>query len=96
MITAFASGDPDGVGGDQQIHLCRLGRNRSVLDLIAIAIPLLIHVLPGRVFCYWICPISFLAVRLTGIRRRIRKKAVLRNRLVLATRKKIAPCHGAR
>ena len=36
--------------------------------LIAMAIPLLIAVLLGRVFCSWVCPISFLAEMLAGIR----------------------------
>jgi ferredoxin-type protein NapH len=54
--------------------------------LIGMAIPLLIAVLLGRVFCSWVCPISFLAETLAGIRRRIQKKAMLRDRLILAKR----------
>jgi ferredoxin-type protein NapH len=63
-----------------------ISKQLYVPAVIAIAIPLLIAVLLGRVFCSWICPISFLAEMLTGIRRRIQKKAVLRDRLVLVRR----------
>ena len=54
--------------------------------LMAMIVPLVLAALLGRVFCSWICPISFLAEMLAEIRRRIGKRTVLRDRLVLAKR----------
>jgi ferredoxin-type protein NapH len=48
------------------------------------AIPILVAVLLGRVFCSWICPISFLAELIAILRARIDRNGALRDRLVLA------------
>lgn len=61
-------------------------RQIYVPALIGMAIPLLVAALLGRVFCSWICPISFLAELLAMIRVRINRNAALRDRLVLAKR----------
>jgi len=61
-------------------------RQLHVPALIGMAIPLLLAVLLGRVFCSWICPISFLAELMAGIRQRLSKKPLFRDRLVLAKR----------
>jgi len=63
-----------------------IARQVYVPTLIAMAIPLLVALLLGRVFCSWICPISFLAEMVEGIRRRIAGKTVLRDRLILTRR----------
>ena len=52
--------------------------------LIGMAIPLLLALLCGRVFCSWICPISFLAESLDSVRRLLLRKKVLHDRLLLA------------
>lgn len=59
-------------------------RQISLPLLFAMAIPLLMAALLGRVFCSWVCPISFLAELMEQIRRRISSRTVLRDRLVLA------------
>lgn len=61
-------------------------RQVYVPALIGMAIPLLVAALLGRVFCSWICPISFLAELLAMIRARIDRNGALRDRLVLAKR----------
>ena len=61
-------------------------RQVYVPALIGMAIPLLAAALLGRVFCSWICPISFLAELLAMIRARIDRNGALRDRLVLARR----------
>lgn len=63
-----------------------IARQIYVPTLIAMAIPLLVALLLGRVFCSWVCPISFLAEIMEGLRRRIAGKAGLRDRLILARR----------
>lgn len=54
--------------------------------LIGMAIPLLLALLCGRVFCSWICPISFLTESLDSLRRFISRKKLFRDRLLLAKR----------
>ncbi len=61
-------------------------RQVYVPALIGMAIPLLVAALLGRVFCSWICPISFLAELLAMVRARIDRNGALRDRLVLAKR----------
>lgn len=54
--------------------------------LIGMALPILVALLLGRVFCSWICPISFLAELVAMLRARIDRNGALRDRLVLAKR----------
>lgn len=54
--------------------------------LIGMAIPLLLALLCGRVFCSWICPISFLTESLGSLRRFIAGRKTFRDRLLLAKR----------
>lgn len=61
-------------------------RQFSFSTLIGMLIPLLLAVLLGRVFCSWICPISFLAETVAVVRQRIAREKNLRDRLVLARR----------
>ena len=61
-----------------------LSHQVHVPALIGMAIPLLLAALLGRVFCSWICPISFLAGMLAALKRRLLKRTVLRDRLILA------------
>jgi ferredoxin-type protein NapH len=61
-------------------------RQLFIPTLIGMAIPVLVALLLGRVFCSWICPISFLAELLAVIRQRIGRTRILRDRLVLARR----------
>lgn len=63
-----------------------IGKQIYVPTLIGMGIPVLLAVYLGRVFCSWVCPIGFLAEMLADVRKRIRKNAVLRDRLVLARR----------
>ena len=54
--------------------------------LFGMAIPLLLAACLGRVYCSWICPISFLAEMVAALRQRLGKKSVCRDRLLLAKR----------
>ncbi|MGW8195801.1 MAG: 4Fe-4S binding protein [Desulforhopalus sp.] len=58
----------------------------STTSLIGMLIPLLVAIMLGRVFCSWICPISFLLELFDRLRRFVSKKRFLRNRLLLAKR----------
>lgn len=53
-------------------------------SLVAMLIPVLIAYFLGRVFCSWICPVSFLLELLDRGRRLISRKTFLRNRLLVA------------
>lgn len=61
-------------------------RQLFIPTLIGMVVPVLLALLLGRVFCSWICPISFLAEMLAIIRQRIAGRKILRDRLVLAKR----------
>lgn len=52
-------------------------------SLIGMVIPVLLALFLGRVFCSWICPISFLLEGVDRLRRRIRKRRYLHNKLVV-------------
>jgi len=52
--------------------------------LIGMTIPLVLALLLGRVFCSWICPISFLAELINRLRRLVSRRKYLKDRLVLA------------
>lgn len=54
--------------------------------LIGMAIPLLLALLCGRVFCSWICPISFLTESLDSLRRFLSRNKLFRDRVLLAKR----------
>nr|WP_320012106.1 4Fe-4S binding protein [uncultured Desulfobulbus sp.] len=54
--------------------------------LVGMLVPVLLAVILGRVFCSWICPISFLAEFFSGIRKWVAGKRVLRDRLILSKR----------
>ena len=53
-------------------------------SLIGMVIPVLIAFMLGRVFCSWICPITFILELFDRLRLRISRKKYLRDRLVLA------------
>lgn len=54
--------------------------------IIGMLIPVIIALLLGRVFCSWICPVSFLLELVERVRRRISRKRFLQNRLIVAKR----------
>ncbi len=56
-------------------------------SLVGMLIPLLIAFFLGRVFCSWICPISFLLELFDRARRFISAKPFLRNRLLVAKKR---------
>ncbi|NOQ45324.1 MAG: 4Fe-4S binding protein [Desulfobulbaceae bacterium] len=53
-------------------------------SLIGMAIPILLALFLGRVFCSWVCPINFFGELLDRIRKAISRKKYIRDRLVLA------------
>ena len=59
-------------------------RSLHVPILVGMLLPLLLAFLLGRVFCSWICPISFFNELFESVRRKISKKKYLRDRLVLS------------
>lgn len=61
-------------------------RQVYVPALIGMAIPIIVAALLGRVFCSWVCPISFLAELVAMVRQRINRNVALRDRLILAKR----------
>lgn len=54
--------------------------------LVGMLIPVIIALLLGRVFCSWICPVSFFLELVDRIRRFVARKRHLHNRLVVAKR----------
>lgn len=54
--------------------------------IIGMLIPVVVALLLGRVFCSWICPVSFLLELVDRVRRRISRKRFLQNRLIVAKR----------
>jgi len=54
--------------------------------VIGMLIPVLLALLLGRVFCSWLCPVSFLLELLERLRRAVSGRRFLYNRLVLAKR----------
>jgi ferredoxin-type protein NapH len=48
------------------------------------AIPVIIAILLGRVFCSWLCPISFILELVDRVRRRLARRPTLNNRLIVA------------
>lgn len=53
-------------------------------SLIGMLIPVLLALFLGRVFCSWICPISFTLEITDRLRRRLAKRKTLKNSLVVA------------
>lgn len=53
-------------------------------SIIGMIIPFTIALLLGRVFCSWICPVTFFLELTDRLRKRISKKKTLRNSLVVA------------
>jgi len=54
--------------------------------LVGMLIPVLLAFLLGRVFCSWLCPISFFLEFVDRLRRVVSRRQYLRNRLVVAKR----------
>jgi ferredoxin-type protein NapH len=52
--------------------------------LIGMLIPVIVALLLGRVFCSWICPVSFILELVDRVRRWISRKRFLQNRLIVA------------
>lgn len=63
-----------------------VSRQVSVPIVVGVLVPVLVAALLGRVFCSWICPISFLAEGVASLQRRLRRKKQLHDRLVLSKR----------
>ncbi len=61
-----------------------VSRQLSVPILVGVLVPVLVAALLGRVFCSWICPISFLAEGMASLQRRLRRNKRLHDRLVLS------------
>lgn len=59
-------------------------RSFHLPTLIGMLLPILLAFLLGRVFCSWICPITFLSELLDTLRRKISRKKHLHDRLVLS------------
>lgn len=55
-------------------------------SLIGMIIPLTLAFLLGRVFCSWICPVTFILELVDRLRKVISKKKYLHNKLVVAKR----------
>lgn len=55
-------------------------------SLVGMMIPVLIALFLGRVFCSWLCPVTFLLEIFDRLRKLISGKRVLRNRLLVAKR----------
>ncbi|MGB3209552.1 MAG: 4Fe-4S binding protein [Desulforhopalus sp.] len=53
-------------------------------SLIGMAIPVLIALLLGRVFCSWVCPVSFFLELIERLRKRITRRKFLKNSLIVA------------
>lgn len=54
--------------------------------LVGILIPVLLAFLLGRVFCSWLCPVSFLLELVDRVRRLVSRRRFLHNGLVVAKR----------
>ena len=61
-----------------------VSRQLSVPIVVGVLVPVLVAALLGRVFCSWICPISFLAAAMASLQHRLRRKKRLHDRLVLS------------
>ncbi len=55
-------------------------------SLIGMMIPLILAFLLGRVFCSWVCPVTFFLELFDRLRRKISKKQFLHNKLVVIKR----------
>jgi len=55
-------------------------------SLVGMAIPITVAVLLGRVFCSWICPVTFVLELFDRLRKIVANKKYLHNRLVVAKR----------
>lgn len=53
-------------------------------SLIGMVIPVTVALFLGRVFCSWVCPVTFILELFDRIRKTLSRKAFLRNRLVVA------------
>lgn len=63
-----------------------IGKSIYLVSLIGMTIPLLIAFYLGRVFCSWICPVTFFLELFDRLQKLILKRPFLRNRLVVAKR----------
>lgn len=61
-----------------------VSRQLSVPILIGMLVPVVLATLLGRVFCSWICPISFLAEGMATLQHRLSRSKRLHDRLVLS------------
>lgn len=53
-------------------------------SIVGMVIPVAIALLLGRVFCSWLCPVSFLLELVDRVRRRLARRSTLTNKLVVA------------
>lgn len=63
-----------------------IGKTIYLPSLIGMVLPLLLAFFLGRVFCSWLCPVSFFLELTERLRRRLTGKQHLKNRLIVAKR----------
>lgn len=63
-----------------------LTRSVYLPSLIGMTIPVLVALYLGRVFCSWICPVTFLLELFDRLRKAVSRRPFVRNRLLVAKR----------
>ena len=80
---SFGIGDLRIISPLEGLESLLVSRQLSFSVLVGMLIPVITAVLLGRVFCSWVCPISFLAEVFAALRKRVTGNKRLRDRLVL-------------
>ncbi|GAB6192836.1 4Fe-4S binding protein [Desulfocastanea catecholica] len=61
-----------------------IAKSVSLPSLIGMAIPVMIALFLGRVFCSWVCPISFILELFDRVRKAVERRKFLQNKLLVA------------
>ena len=81
---SFAVGKLWFVSPLEGIESLLLTKEFYVPTLVGILLPILLALFLGRVFCSWICPVSFILELFDRLRLLISRRKTLRNRLIIA------------
>ncbi len=81
---SFALGNLWFVSPLEGLESLLLTKSVSLPSLIGMVIPVLIALFLGRVFCSWVCPVSFILELFDRLRKLITQKKYLKNSLLIA------------
>jgi ferredoxin-type protein NapH len=81
---SFALGNLWFVSPPEGLESLLLTKSLYLPSLVGMVIPFLIALFLGRVFCSWVCPVSFILELFDRLRKHVTQKKYLKNSLLIA------------